>query len=178
MMSKIKDLPKSTEGVDRDYGLDLSQYKNMMEKVKSASDNGESDSSSYNMPDLSGISSDEQIIYDSYGNALKPKKDPDYSQVKDIYDITAVDFFHDMEYNTGNETKFDKALRLAMQELVLGDYNPDETTKAGTAARIAAGFSGIDLPADIRDLVYDITHKDSIPDYKKRIFSIFWHSLQ
>jgi len=35
--------------------------------------------------------------------------------------------------------------------------------------QMLSGFFGIDLPMDIRDLVYDITHKDSIPDYKKRI---------
>ena len=74
MMSKIKDLPKSTEEVDRDFGLDLSQYKNMINKIKSDK-------------------SDEQLIYDSYGNVVNKPTDViyrdyglDLSQYKNMMD--------------------------------------------------------------------------------------------
>ncbi|NMC57431.1 MAG: hypothetical protein GYA50_09450, partial [Eubacteriaceae bacterium] len=78
MMKKIKGLPKSTGDIDRDYGLDLSQYKNMMNKIKSASESG---NSANNMPDLSNISSDEQLIYDQYGNAVNKARNIDFSDI-------------------------------------------------------------------------------------------------
>ena len=156
---------KSTDAVDRDYGLDLSSYKDMMSKNK-AEDNDKPKKPI----DYSKISNDVQLIYDSYGNVVNKPTEADYSQVQDTDHFLGLAIDDINEYKDIKESNFDKQLRLAIQQLVLGDYDPDEHTKLGTAAQMLSGFLGIDLPMDIRDLVYDVTHKDSIPDYKKRIF--------
>jgi RHS repeat-associated protein len=42
-------------------------------------------------------------------------------------------------------------------QLVYGNYS-GQTTALGTAAQAAAGLVGLDLPGDVRDIVYDVTH--------------------
>ena len=41
---------------------------------------------------------------------------------------------------------------------VLGGNYYDNVTMGGTAAQIGLGLSGLDLPMDLRDLSYDLTH--------------------
>ena len=48
-------------------------------------------------------------------------------------------------------------LRDSAEQVLLGNYT-EKVTLGGTAGQIALGFSGVDLPADIRDLTYDFTH--------------------
>ncbi|PIR49114.1 hypothetical protein COU80_00835, partial [Candidatus Peregrinibacteria bacterium CG10_big_fil_rev_8_21_14_0_10_55_24] len=55
-----------------------------------------------------------------------------------------------------NDAMGDYALR-SLKQVILGNYS-DSVTAAGTAGQIALGFTGVDLPADIRDIIYDITH--------------------
>ncbi|WP_169981440.1 hypothetical protein, partial [Tautonia rosea] len=43
------------------------------------------------------------------------------------------------------------------EQLILGHYS-DEVTVLGTAGQIGTGLIGVDLPGDIRDLSYDVTH--------------------
>jgi len=45
-----------------------------------------------------------------------------------------------------------------------GNYT-DDVTALGTAAQLATGFFDLDLPADIRDLTYDITHWQTTPGH-------------
>jgi len=104
-------LPKSTGDIDRDYGLDLSQYKNMMNKIKSANESG---NSANNMPDLSSISSDEQLIYDSFGNVVNIPAEADYSQVQDTDHFLGLAIDDINEYKDIKESNFDKQLRLAI----------------------------------------------------------------
>jgi RHS repeat-associated protein len=51
----------------------------------------------------------------------------------------------------------DSYLERALKQLVLGDYTED-VTLLGTAAQIAAGLLGVDLPGDIRDIFHSVTH--------------------
>ncbi len=43
------------------------------------------------------------------------------------------------------------------QQVLLGNYT-DKSTLLGTIIQIGAGLAGVDLPADLRDVTYDI-HK-------------------
>ena len=47
-------------------------------------------------------------------------------------------------------------------QVVLGNYT-DDVTFAGTAGQVCLGLFGLDLPADIRDLSYDLTHLKTTP---------------
>ncbi len=48
-------------------------------------------------------------------------------------------------------------LTASLKQIFLGNYAED-TTLLGTLGQLALGISGLDLPADIRDLLYDITN--------------------
>ncbi|MEL7570776.1 MAG: hypothetical protein AAGU14_09490 [Eubacteriaceae bacterium] len=65
----------------------------------------------------------------------------------------AIDDIND--YKNIKESNFDKQLRLMIQDMVLGKYNPDETTGLGTTGQILLGLTGADAAADVRDLSYD-----------------------
>jgi hypothetical protein len=41
--------------------------------------------------------------------------------------------------------------------MVLGNYT-DDATLLGTDGQVGLGLAGLDLPGDIRDLTYDLTH--------------------
>ncbi|CAG7658426.1 RHS repeat-associated core domain-containing protein [Paenibacillus allorhizosphaerae] len=45
----------------------------------------------------------------------------------------------------------------AIEQVVMGKYTEKVTTE-GTIVQVALGLTGLDLPADIRDLVHDFTH--------------------
>lgn len=46
----------------------------------------------------------------------------------------------------------------SITKFVLGDYSDDDITALSFAGNIVTGIFGVDLPLDIRDLVYDIQH--------------------
>lgn len=48
-------------------------------------------------------------------------------------------------------------LKSSGKQIVLGNYT-DDVTVLGTAGQIGSGLLGVDLPGDVRDLTYDITH--------------------
>ena len=54
---------------------------------------------------------------------------------------------------------FTDYLESSLRQLVLGNYT-DDVTLLGTAGQVGLGLLGADLPADIRDIVYDVTHWD------------------
>lgn len=58
------------------------------------------------------------------------------------------------ENDTSSELSY---LQTSIKQIVLGNYS-DDATLLGTIGQIALGFIGFDLPADIRDLMYDITN--------------------
>ncbi len=47
--------------------------------------------------------------------------------------------------------------RQSANQLIKGNYTND-VTLLGTSAQVVTGFTGVDLPGDIRDIVYDVTH--------------------
>ena len=55
-------------------------------------------------------------------------------------------------------------LQASLKQVILGNYT-DDVNLVGTLEQILLGLSGFDLPADIRDLVYDITHFKSSPEH-------------
>lgn len=55
-------------------------------------------------------------------------------------------------------------LQTSLNQVLLGNY-ADDTNLLGTLGQIAIGLLGLDLPADIRDLVYDITHFKLTPQH-------------
>ncbi|NMC57436.1 MAG: hypothetical protein GYA50_09475 [Eubacteriaceae bacterium] len=171
---KVK-VDKSTEAVDRDYGLDLSSYKDMMSKNKS------DDTDKPKKPiDYSKISSDEQLIYDSYGNAINKAKGIDYSDIptddqfaddaKDkaidkakgidynkIYDSYGFDVSSDYDKQDKIDAEVRDYLKRSAKQVVYGNYT-DDVTALGTAGQIGLGLTGLDFAADIRDLVYDFSN--------------------
>ncbi len=46
----------------------------------------------------------------------------------------------------------------SLKKLILGDYSDDNITLLSFVANLVASFFDVDLPMDIRDLVYDIQH--------------------
>ena len=48
-------------------------------------------------------------------------------------------------------------LETSLKQVTLGNY-AEQVTAAGTAGQVILGLTGLDLPGDIRDIVYDITH--------------------
>ncbi len=55
-------------------------------------------------------------------------------------------------------------LQTSLNQVLLGNY-ADDTNALGTLGQIAIGLLGLDLPADIRDLVYDITNFKLTPQH-------------
>lgn len=51
----------------------------------------------------------------------------------------------------------DNPLTRALNQIILGNYT-DDVTVLGTAGQILLGLTGLDLPADVRDLTYDLTN--------------------
>ncbi len=56
---------------------------------------------------------------------------------------------------TGNQE--DSYLKKSLDQVLLGNYT-DDVTLLGTAGQVGLGLAGLDLPADIRDLTYDLSH--------------------
>ncbi|WP_372999860.1 hypothetical protein [Lutispora sp.] len=48
-------------------------------------------------------------------------------------------------------------LKSSGRQVVLGNYT-DDVTALGTAGQVGLGITGLDAPADVRDLYYDFTH--------------------
>lgn len=65
------------------------------------------------------------------------------------------------ENDTSSELSY---LQTSIKQIVLGNYS-DDATLLGTIGQIALGFFGLDLPADIRDLIYDITNFKLTPSH-------------
>lgn len=59
----------------------------------------------------------------------------------------------DVEHNTDDLNY----LGVSLKQIVLGNYTHDVTI-LGTLGQILLGLIGVDLPSDIRDLIYDVTH--------------------
>ena len=55
-------------------------------------------------------------------------------------------------------------LQASFKQVILGNY-ADDSNLLGTLGQIALGLLGIDLPADIRDIVYDITEFEMSPQH-------------
>ena len=65
------------------------------------------------------------------------------------------------EKDTGDKLDY---LRTSLKQIILGNYTED-TNLLGTLGQVALGFLGLDLPADMRDLLYDITHWKLTPSH-------------
>ncbi|MGE4354580.1 MAG: hypothetical protein AB7D36_10915, partial [Oscillospiraceae bacterium] len=55
-------------------------------------------------------------------------------------------------------------LKKSLNQIVLGNYT-DDVTALGTLGQIALGLTGLDTPADIRDLAYDLTNWEWSPGH-------------
>ncbi len=56
-----------------------------------------------------------------------------------------------------DEQNWGKYLQASIRQLVLGNYT-DDVNLLGTLLQLAAGFIGVDLPLDVRDITYDLTN--------------------
>ena len=65
------------------------------------------------------------------------------------------------EKDTGDKLDY---LRTSLKQIILGNYTED-TNLLGTMGQVALGFLGLDLPADMRDLLYDITNWKLTPSH-------------
>ncbi len=67
-----------------------------------------------------------------------------------------------------NENKSDtdslNYLQTSLKQVILGNYTGD-TNLLGTLGQILLGLLGLDLPADIRDIIYDITRFEMSPEH-------------
>jgi hypothetical protein len=73
-------------------------------------------------------------------------------------------------YNTSKSTgasdeKKNGYLKKAINQILKGNYT-DDVNLLGTAGQIGLGLLDADLPADIRDLLYDVTHWDGSREHK------------
>ncbi len=59
-----------------------------------------------------------------------------------------------------DEQNWGKYLQASIKQLVLGNYT-DDVNLLGTILQVLAGVVGVDLPADVRDLFYDVTNFES-----------------
>ena len=48
-------------------------------------------------------------------------------------------------------------MKRSLGQLIEGNYTED-VTLLGTAGQVGSGFIGIDLPGDIRDIIFDVTN--------------------
>ncbi len=55
-------------------------------------------------------------------------------------------------------------LHTSLKQVVLGNFSED-TNLLGALGQIALGLAGLDLPADVRDLFYDITNWKTSPEH-------------
>lgn len=55
-------------------------------------------------------------------------------------------------------------LSTSLKQIVLGNYT-DDVTLLGTIGQIVLGLIGVDLPADIRDLFYDVTNWENTKEH-------------
>ena len=53
-------------------------------------------------------------------------------------------------------------LQTSLKQVILGNYT-DDTNLLGTLGQVLLGISGFDLPADVRDLIYDVTNFEMSP---------------
>lgn len=70
----------------------------------------------------------------------------------------------DREDKNENDTDALNYLQTSLKQMILGNF-ADDTNLLGTLGQVALGLIGLDLPADIRDLVYDITHFKLTPEH-------------
>ena len=67
-----------------------------------------------------------------------------------------------------NENKSDTDsldyLQTSLKQVILGNYT-DHANLLGTLGQILVGLIGLDLPADIRDIIYDITKFEMAPEH-------------
>ena len=62
-----------------------------------------------------------------------------------------------------NNNKLDY-LKTSLKQVILGNYSEDSNL-LGTLGQPALGFVGLDMSADIRDLMYDITNWKLTPSH-------------
>jgi len=62
-------------------------------------------------------------------------------------------------------------LKAMLRQVILGNYS-DDVTLGGTAGQVGLGLLGLDLPMDVRDITYDLTHWNSTPGYQKLLAAI------
>ena len=92
---------------------------------------------------------------DAYISASGGKPD---ARVLDYYNRLLEDLYSAMDAMPQQPAKENILL-----QALGGNYYAGRPTIAGTAAQFSLGTLGLDTPADIRDLQYDLTHQDSIP---------------
>ncbi len=68
------------------------------------------------------------------------------------------------EENTAKTENGLDYLKTSLRQVLLGNY-ADDTNLGGTLGQITLGLLGLDLPADIRDLLYDVTNWQSSPEH-------------
>jgi RHS repeat-associated protein len=64
-------------------------------------------------------------------------------------------------------TSFEEYLLKSGRQILLGNYTEDSTL-LGLVGQLVTSFIGIDLPTDLRDVFYDITHFEPTLDYLGR----------
>jgi RHS repeat-associated protein len=94
------------------------------------------------------------------GSVFDPK---DISRLPEYIQDQIIQSYIDGTLNPHREARLQAAppdptyFEKSSNQLLYGNYTGD-VTLLGTAAQVATGFAGIDLPGDIRDITYDMTH--------------------
>ncbi len=86
--------------------------------------------------------------------AIANIRDSQYNSIQEAGTIT--------DNGTGIEVQ--DYIKKALKQVIQGNYT-DDVTLLGTAAQVCLGLAGADLPMDIRDLTYDVTHWKSTPEH-------------
>ena len=75
----------------------------------------------------------------------------------DIFDTETMEVSWWDEHKSNFDVEDYSYINRSFKQVLLGNYT-DDVTLLGTAGQIGLGIAGLDLPMDIRDLYYDLTH--------------------
>lgn len=113
-----------------------------------------------------GIGKAAEKIQKGYQNIQKTQEEIDRLQVAYIQQKTAEIKQHVVEFSCGTAEKLKEIeesdvwqyLSSSVVRFVFGDYSDEDMTLLSFGGTLLAGFAGVDIPLDIRDLVYDVQH--------------------
>ena len=117
--------------------------------------------------DKRGVAESQDLGYDEFNSDLPPDLYPegDYTDLNaDLREPVRGADRRGKTAGDGDAGKRKDYLKKSLNQIVLGNYT-DDVTALGTLGQIALGLTGVDTPADIRDLAYDLTNWEWSPGH-------------